>query len=54
MPRISSQLPEATQPCACPETEAVIKERGAALSLKAVPAAEEMVMMMREKEDCQV
>jgi hypothetical protein len=51
----NSQLPEATQPCAPPETEAVIKERGAALSLKAVSAAEEMVMMMREKEeDCQV
>jgi hypothetical protein len=49
----NSQLPEATQPCAPPETEAVIKERGAALSLKAVSAAEEM--MMREKEeDCQV
>jgi hypothetical protein len=49
-------LPEATQPCAHPGTEAIIKERGATLSLKAVTEAEEMVMvMMREKEeDCQV
>jgi hypothetical protein len=46
------QLPEATQPCARLGTEAIVKERGAALSLKAVPAAGEMVMvMMREKEE---
>jgi hypothetical protein len=52
----NSQLSEATyQPCARLETEAVIKERAASLSLKAVPAAEEMAMMIREKEeDCQV